>query len=52
VTDYTRLTQATQIPRIPLEGHFDLTYRCNNTCRHCWLWLAENAGERASELTR
>jgi MoaA/NifB/PqqE/SkfB family radical SAM enzyme len=37
---------------LPLEGHFDLTYRCNNICRHCWLWLAENAGERASELTR
>ena len=51
MTDYTRLTQATQIPRIPLEGHLDLTYRCNNTCRHCWLWLAPNACEQADELS-
>lgn len=24
-------------PRLPLEGGLDLTYRCNNACRHCWL---------------
>ena len=24
-------------PRLPLEGSLDLTYRCNNACRHCWL---------------
>jgi MoaA/NifB/PqqE/SkfB family radical SAM enzyme len=23
------------MPRLPLEGSLDLTYRCNNTCRHC-----------------
>ena len=51
MTDYTRLTQATQLPRLPLEGHLDLTYRCNNTCRHCWLWLAPNACEQADELS-
>ena len=37
--------------RLPLEGHLDLTYRCNNTCRHCWLWLAPNAREQADELS-
>jgi MoaA/NifB/PqqE/SkfB family radical SAM enzyme len=32
------------IPRLPLEGNIDLTYRCNCNCRHCWLRLpAENA---------
>jgi len=40
-----------EMPRLPLEGHLDLTYRCNNTCRHCWLWLAQNAPEKSSELT-
>ena len=25
------------IPRLPLEGEIDLTYRCNCDCRHCWL---------------
>jgi MoaA/NifB/PqqE/SkfB family radical SAM enzyme len=39
------------LPRLPLEGHLDLTYRCNNTCRHCWLWLAPNAREQADELS-
>lgn len=39
------------MPRLPLEGSIDLTYRCNNTCRHCWLWLAEKAPEQTDELT-
>lgn len=25
------------MPRLPLKGSIDLTYRCNNNCRHCWL---------------
>lgn len=39
------------LPRIPLGGNIDLTYRCNNNCRHCWLWLPVNAPERKDELT-
>jgi MoaA/NifB/PqqE/SkfB family radical SAM enzyme len=39
------------LPRLPLEGNLDLTYRCNNTCRHCWLWLSANAPEQSCELT-
>jgi MoaA/NifB/PqqE/SkfB family radical SAM enzyme len=27
------------VPRLPLEGNIDLTYRCNCNCRHCWLRL-------------
>jgi len=38
-------------PRLPLEGSLDLTYRCNNACRHCWLWLPENAPEQKDELS-
>jgi MoaA/NifB/PqqE/SkfB family radical SAM enzyme len=38
-------------PRLPLEGNLDLTYRCNNTCRHCWLWLPASAPEAKDELT-
>ncbi|MCI0474732.1 MAG: radical SAM protein, partial [Anaerolineales bacterium] len=49
--NYSRVMPATQLPRLPLEGHLDLTYRCNNTCRHCWLWLAPNAREQADELS-
>lgn len=38
------------IPRLPLEGNVDLTYRCNNNCRHCWLRLGENSSEKKKEL--
>jgi MoaA/NifB/PqqE/SkfB family radical SAM enzyme len=28
--------------RLPLEGHLDLTYRCNNGCLHCWLRIPKD----------
>ena len=37
--------------RLPLEGRIDLTYRCNNHCRHCWLWMPDTEAEQRSELT-
>jgi MoaA/NifB/PqqE/SkfB family radical SAM enzyme len=39
------------MPRLPLQGALDLTYRCNNNCRHCWVRLAPTAAERSQELT-
>lgn len=33
------------IPRLPLKGSLDLTYRCNNRCRHCWLRTPDGSGE-------
>ena len=36
---------------MPLRGTLDLTYRCNNTCRHCWLWLSPAASEASLELS-
>jgi len=39
------------IPRLPLEGHIDLTYRCNNHCRHCWLRQPEQSEVQKDELT-
>jgi len=39
------------IPRLPLEGSIDLTYRCNNNCRHCWVNVADIEEERRKELT-
>jgi radical SAM protein with 4Fe4S-binding SPASM domain len=38
-------------PRLPLEGHLDLTYRCNNNCRHCWLRIPSEAKEKKDELS-
>jgi MoaA/NifB/PqqE/SkfB family radical SAM enzyme len=40
-----------QTPRLPLEASIDLTYRCSNRCRHCWLWAADTPQERAAELS-
>jgi len=34
-----------------LDGKLDFTYRCNNNCRHCWLWLPANSKERRKELS-
>ncbi len=50
-TSYVLRSHRTRLPRIPLEGAIDLTYRCNNICRHCWLWLNPHSGERENELS-
>jgi MoaA/NifB/PqqE/SkfB family radical SAM enzyme len=33
-----------------MRGHIDLTYRCNNNCRHCWLRISPDAKEKSQEL--
>jgi len=43
--------RAAPLPRLPLEGSLDLTYRCNNNCRHCWLRIPSDAPEKENELT-
>ena len=40
-----------RIPRLPLEGNIDLTYRCNNKCLHCWLSLSAHSPRKKDELT-
>lgn len=50
-TRFTELVRGNVFPRLPLRGSIDLTYRCNNDCRHCWLRLPGNAAEREQELT-
>ena len=39
------------LPRLPLEGNIDLTYRCNCNCRHCWLRLPADHPARQRELS-
>ena len=39
------------LPRLPLRGTLDVTYRCNNNCRHCWLRLSPGAAEASAELS-
>jgi MoaA/NifB/PqqE/SkfB family radical SAM enzyme len=49
--DYCERITVQDGPRLPLEGSIDLTYRCNNTCRHCWVSVPANSPEREKELT-
>ena len=39
------------MPRLPLQGSIDITYRCNNSCRHCWLRIPADASEKKDELS-
>jgi len=49
--EYLKSKKVNNIPRLPLEGRIDLTYRCNNNCRHCWLRIPPGSMERQRELT-
>lgn len=39
------------LPRLPLEGEIDLTCRCNNNCRHCWIRLPADDPMGEKELS-
>lgn len=49
--EYLEELKINNLPRLPLEGNIDLTYRCNNNCRHCWLRISPDAKEREKELS-
>ncbi len=48
---YSKTKILTSLPRIPVRATIDLTYRCNNDCRHCWVRLAPGAAEKQNELS-
>ena len=49
--NYVTVKKIDRSPRLPLRGRIDLTYRCNNNCRHCWLRIPADAEEIEDELT-
>ncbi len=49
--EYLQELKINNLPRLPLEGNLDLTYRCNNDCRHCWLRISPDSSEKKAELT-
>ena len=51
MSTYSAVRQVRDTPRLLLKGSLDLTYRCNNHCRHCWLRLPPGSPERERELT-
>lgn len=46
---FVSMRTVAEVPRLPLRGSIDLTYRCNNRCRHCWLRTNDGAAELALE---
>ena len=48
--NYSETRKVKDFPRIPLEGTIDLTYRCNNDCRHCWVNIPLDSPEKEREL--
>ena len=49
--EYLEEIKINNLPRLPLEGSVDLTYRCNNNCRHCWLRIPADSPQKKAELT-
>jgi MoaA/NifB/PqqE/SkfB family radical SAM enzyme len=52
MSKYSRAKVLQAMPRLPLKATLDLTYRCNNNCRHCWLRIRPDSRERQRELDR
>jgi radical SAM protein with 4Fe4S-binding SPASM domain len=51
VQEYLEEIKINNLPRLPLEGSIDLTYRCNNDCRHCWLRIPADSSDKNKELS-
>ncbi|GAG91887.1 unnamed protein product, partial [marine sediment metagenome] len=51
MSDYMKVKKSKKLPRLPLRGNIDFTFRCNNNCRHCWLRIPTDSQERHKELT-
>jgi len=49
--EYIEELKINNLPRLPLKGSIDLTYRCNNNCRHCWLRISVDSPRKKAELT-
>lgn len=48
---YSYTQKLTCFPHFPYEGSIDLTYRCNNNCRHCWLRIPVDSSQQGEELS-
>lgn len=48
---FVRVKETNVWPRLPLEGSLDLTYRCNDNCRHCWLRIPAQSAQIKDELS-
>jgi radical SAM protein with 4Fe4S-binding SPASM domain len=51
MSDYLKVKKVKDTPCLPLKAEIDLTYRCNNNCRHCWSRIPARAREKKKELS-
>jgi MoaA/NifB/PqqE/SkfB family radical SAM enzyme len=51
MSEYLELKELKNFPRFPVHGTFDITYRCSNNCRHCWLRIPSRSQEKQKELS-
>ncbi len=51
MSEYVEPREVHRLPRLPIDGALDLTYRCNNNCRHCWLRISPESSQGKQELT-
>ncbi|MFH1790565.1 MAG: radical SAM protein, partial [Candidatus Omnitrophota bacterium] len=51
MSQYVESAKLTKRLRLPLECGLDITYRCNNNCRHCWVSIPRDSEHRSNELT-
>ncbi len=51
MSEYLAVKKIQSQPRLPLVGEIDLTWRCNNACRHCWISLPAGSAEKDRELS-
>jgi len=51
MSEYFGISNLINTSRLPLEGRLDLTYRCNNQCRHCWLAIPQDSRQKDKELS-
>jgi MoaA/NifB/PqqE/SkfB family radical SAM enzyme len=48
---HLKLKKVDVMPRLPHSASIELTYRCNNRCRHCWLRISQRSSELQNELS-
>lgn len=51
MSKYIRTLPNRQLPRVPKEAYLDITYRCNNDCRHCWLRIPPGDPSKKDEIS-
>lgn len=51
MSEYLELKELRSFPRFPIHGMLDVTYRCSNNCRHCWLRIPSGSQEKQKELS-